>query len=59
MTKKDYEVLADVIGKGVAKAHEGYSKEQIIDGIVDDLSYELARDNPRFDEEKFRKAIFE
>lgn len=66
MTRKDYQLLADVINKACESYNEieGISTETKFDyvhGIVslrNRLSYELIETNPRFDRQKFMEATF-
>jgi len=59
MIRKDFNLIAYLLGKAVAKAHLKHSTENILDMLIDDFSHELKKENPRFDEKKFRKAILE
>jgi len=49
MTKKDYELIARTIA-GLPFGHSDKMK------VADEFSFQLRRDNPRFNEEKFLKA---
>lgn len=48
MSKKDYELIADVINKKETRG-----------GIILGLSYAFERDNPRFDPVKFKEACYQ
>jgi hypothetical protein len=48
MTKQDYELLAKAIGIGIA-----------LDNVIGELCEALILNNPKFDEEKFIKKIYE
>jgi len=64
MTRKDYEVIAKVL-----QQHRNRVEDAIVDpavkigeqrrfeNLIEDFAFVLGRDNPRFDEERFRAAI--
>lgn len=60
MTKKDYELIAKTLNH--AREYEGNAPDDkkiiitLLDVLADDLSEELAEDNPRFDRNRFLKA---
>lgn len=56
MTRKDYELIADAILDARFKIYDNDQAQVGIDTVVDRLVKDLRRDNPRFDEFKFRKA---
>lgn len=49
MTKKNYEAAAKVI-------RENYSNQQFVEVMITSFIEFFAADNPRFNEDKFRKA---
>ena len=53
MTRKHYRILARVIGENSNKSH-GYIN---YNSFVDNLSYELKKDNRRFNAQIFKDAI--
>lgn len=61
MTKKDYIMLARVIGESVCSGSDRAVADKaawiLQVQLVDNLTRELQRDNPRFDVERFRDAI--
>lgn len=63
MTRKDYQLIADAINEGIASfVDKGgtlgeYSADVVLDHIIYKLSDKLEDDNPRFDRDKFAKAI--
>ena len=54
MSRKDYELLAGVLAKFVNEGND----QLLIAKIVEELTYQLAQENPRFDTPKFIKAVF-
>lgn len=63
MTRKDYELIADVIKPLVKGCQdltednpEAYSYLSLIRELVNNLSDKLVENNPRFDRSKFWKA---
>jgi hypothetical protein len=59
MTRKDFERIAQVFR--VAYNKPGYTSDRTatwdaLDAMLDDMCVELKAINPRFDEDKFRKA---
>jgi len=66
MTKKDYQLIADVICGRVENAklslHFGYTDEDIshalntLSDLADMMAYELKLDNSKFDRDKFLSA---
>jgi hypothetical protein len=65
MTKKDYQIIADSIGHalGLERVTENkdnkFWKEMGIQTTIISLIFDLKKENPRFDEDKFKKAIEE
>lgn len=55
MTKKDYELIANVIYFNLKKDHQ-HTYQGIITMIVDDLARELKKDNPDFNATMFYEA---
>ena len=49
MSKKDYKMLADIIWRVLTDGQEKHD-------FVDELCFELRKDNPRFNSDKFRSA---
>lgn len=59
MTRKDYVIIARAVKHGIARADDvGEHDVSVSSEIVRALVSELADDNPRFDSERFRKAIY-
>jgi hypothetical protein len=61
MTKKDYEQLVRIIRRNstTMKTERGSYASVLHERMfVQDLTLWLKHDNPRFDEEKFKKAVF-
>lgn len=63
MTKKDYIIIAKVLNKnfgqfGVIGFEKLSQHHDFATNIVDTLVDELKFDNPRFDEARFRQAIY-
>lgn len=54
MTKKDYELIADIIGNCVIFANSSSNTKSLTDLFVE----RLQKENPKFDEYKFKKAVF-
>lgn len=54
MTRKDYELIAQAFAKVASKGNGLHT----IAEVVEELTYQLAQDNPRFDTPKFIKAVF-
>ena len=56
MTKKDYIIIAKVL-----RNYKAYDKESGVTNpleyFITELSYQMALDNPRFDEGRFRQFI--
>lgn len=50
MSKKDYELLAKTLGRGVFRGTVKWA-------FVEDLADELEKDNPRFDPDRFAEAV--
>jgi hypothetical protein len=64
MTRKDYQLIADAIGLALAterksKDKDAFSKEQGVHFLTGVLSAKLQIENPRFNLDKFNKAIEE
>lgn len=57
MTKKDYNIIARAINQ-VYSEHKNTISQGAINEIVVNLINEMHNDNSRFDEDKFRKAIY-
>lgn len=55
MSRKDYEKIAAVLRRYSANR---YPQNQIIEGIASCLIEVFEEDNPAFNEELFRKAVF-
>ena len=60
MTKKDYKAIADILAghRNYSPRQENEAITQEIEIIVSDLCLYFREDNNRFDEVKFRKAVF-
>ena len=58
MTKKDYKVIAEAIKK-VENEKTGENKTPKIDMLVKELARVLKKDNDRFNDIKFLKAIYD
>lgn len=56
MTRKHYKKLAELMNEMQERAFWGGNSGIIVDDIIDSLCDILAEDNPRFDEDRFRKA---
>jgi len=50
MTKKDYELIARVL--------KHWTRDESGTKLVEDFCEELKRDNPRFNADMFRKAVY-
>lgn len=62
MTKKDYEVIADVLGNKLEevkkwKAGEGITAVSLSLAYIEDFISALSKDNPRFNADLFVKYI--
>ena len=53
MTKKDYILISNVIA---GRIDSGVQPREQLTGLVRDLAWKLAADNPRFDRAKFIDA---
>lgn len=63
MTRKEYVLLAERFGRVLAtidfgNVAEDLSARRTVLAAIKDLCADLVADNPRFDSEKFRRAIF-
>lgn len=54
MTRKDYQLIADIFANIVEDFGQGEPVQPSL--IAEELSDALAKDNPRFDRERFLKA---
>lgn len=63
MTKKDYKLIAGAINYAIYTDTDKRKNNSEVnfrtDWIINQISYELKRDNPRFDEKKFYSACTE
>ena len=60
MTKKDYQVIADVLHRFKRSGlTSGPKIKTMVEWLADEFAYVLEDNNPLFDEHKFRNAIFE
>jgi predicted secreted Zn-dependent protease len=55
MTRKDYILIAAAL-KAARKYDECPADQAVCDNVAQELANALARDNPRFDRERFLKA---
>lgn len=55
MTKKDYVLIATIL-RDARKQTDGDARH-LIDALTEDFSYALARDNSRFDSDKFVRYV--
>ena len=57
MTRKDYQLIAEVIKSGIEN-WEGWNEkpEEVLAGTARSLATKLAQDNPRFDRARFLTA---
>ncbi len=61
MTKKDYIVIAEALKIAVIETSQNVHTllpHDIMAHIVSELAAAMKRDNPRFDEARFRAAVF-
>lgn len=56
MTKKDYIIIAKAIRPIYQNTEQPFL--YVIDKIVNNIAHECMQDNPRFDEIRFREAIY-
>lgn len=56
MTKKDYELVADVISEMLDKTRDGSDMNRHFRQLARGLAARFAEDNPKFDSNKFLKA---
>lgn len=56
MTRKDYQVIAQVLANLYSDFNNGGSDEVSLSLVVDEMSKALEQDNPRFNADNFRKA---
>jgi hypothetical protein len=60
MTRKDYQLIAAALKSARVPSSLGNENKAIynngVDNAVDFVARELAKDNPRFDDQKFRAA---
>jgi hypothetical protein len=58
MTRKDYQLIAGIINNAnyTARKFKDTSGEGMLEHIANELSDELAKDNPRFDRARFLTA---
>ena len=64
MTRKDYQLIADALGYSLGfenavtdNDQNRFWKEMGIQTAILSLTIELQKENPRFDEDKFKEAI--
>ena len=61
MSKKHYEKIAEAVSycyHGIVMESNPYNDYQHIVGLVDELCDIFEADNPKFDSEKFRQAVY-
>ena len=58
MTKKDYELIADVI-RNFKREEANDTITNQVEFLIDEFAYKLEKDNFRFNEKKFRDYIYE
>ena len=60
MTKKDYKAIADILSghKNHPSSLENKTIEKEIEILTAELCYYFKKDNPRFDEARFKKVVF-
>jgi len=53
MTKKDFELIAEVLREAVEEAEGNLNQEATLESLVIDFTNILSMKNPRFDRDKF------
>jgi hypothetical protein len=56
MTKKDYQLIADMIATTRTGVNSWTNGNDALDDLVGNLGFAFALDNPRFDRDKFEAA---
>jgi hypothetical protein len=57
MTKKDYQLIANVLRQAIDNTTDQTPRNAVIDVIVDSFVDQLFNDNQRFDPQKFYDAV--
>ena len=58
MTKKDYQLIANVLNNTHTTDKGNYVKHLVVERLSRDIAIALAKDNPRFNEGKFLEACW-
>lgn len=58
MTRKDYILLAATLN-AVRESYNSRSEREVVDAVAGAMALVLGKDNPRFDKERFIKAVVE
>ncbi len=56
MTKKDFQLIANVLKSMGFREGEDYKGSVVTYGVINDFTEALAATNPRFDKERFKEA---
>lgn len=57
MTRKDFKVIAEAIAFTIGHDQSDYPAHDIVKFLIDEVVIQLSRQNPKFDEDKFRDYI--
>lgn len=58
MTKKDYIIIAKVLNTLQHYSAHCFDNEEDVEMIIDEFAKELIKDNPKFNTQIFKSAVF-